>query len=144
MKYAFPHDLWLVEFDEGQMKYAIKNLIINTSEAMPQGGLLNVRAENFENLSESSGKSLSLLEGRYVKISIRDEGIGIPKEHILTIFDPYFSTKERGAQKGMGFGLATTYSIINRHDGRITVESEIGIGTTFTIYLPAMKKPLNG
>nr|MBC8394125.1 response regulator [Deltaproteobacteria bacterium] len=69
-------------------------------------------------------------------------GVGIPEEHLSRIFDPYFSTKEMGIQKGMGLGLATTYSIINRHDGHITVESEVGCGTTFTLYLPAHEKDL--
>jgi len=140
--YSISHDLWFVEFDEGQIKYAIKNLIINAFEAMPQGGSIILRAENFENCAETREQSLSLPEGRYVKISIRDQGVGIPKEHLSMIFDPYFSTKDRGTQKGMGLGLTTTYSIINRHDGHITVESELGVGTIFTIYLPAMKKSL--
>ena len=139
-EFFFPPDLWLVEFDEGQMKQAVKNMIINAVESMPDGGSIDVRAENFEIGSEPVKRSLPLLEGQYVKISIRDQGVGIPEEHLSVVFDPYFSTKEMGIQKGMGLGLATTFSIISRHDGHITVESEVGVGTTFTLYFPAHEK----
>jgi signal transduction histidine kinase len=76
--------------------------------------------------------------GKYVKISIQDQGVGIQEEHLSMIFDPYFSTKEMGSQKGMGLGLATTYSIIKRHDGYIAADSKVGVGSTFHIYLPAI------
>jgi len=82
--------------------------------------------------------ALPIKEGKYVKIEIEDEGIGIPKEHLSKIFDPYFTTK----QKGSGLGLATSHSIIKRHDGYIAVESELGVGTTFYIYLPASSKQI--
>jgi CheY-like chemotaxis protein len=91
---------------------------------------------------ESTDRSIPLSDGNYVKISIRDHGIGIPEEHLPKIFDPYFSNKEMGIQKGTGLGLAITYSIINRHDGHITVESEVGVGTTFTLYLPVREKAI--
>jgi two-component system cell cycle sensor histidine kinase/response regulator CckA len=132
-------DLWFVEFDEGQMKHAINNLIVNAIESMPDGGRIHVLAENF-NLTARG--DLLFPEGRYIRISIRDQGGGIPEGHRSQIFDPYFSTKEMGLQKGMGLGLTTTYSIINRHDGYITVESEVGVGTTFTIILPAPEKDI--
>jgi len=139
-EFLLPHDLWLVELDDGQMNHAVKNMIENAVESMPGGGSIDVRSENFEISSETIKSSLPLAEGKYVKISIQDNGVGIPKEHLPIIFDPYFSTKERGTQKGMGMGLAITYSIINRHDGHITVESEEGVGTTFSLYLPAHEK----
>ena len=139
-EFLFPDDLWLVKFDEGQMKHAVKNIIDNAVESMLDGGSIDIRTENFEISSETIEKSLPLSEGNYVRISIQDHGVGIPEEHLSKIFDPYFSTKDRGIQKGMRLGLATTYSIINRHDGHITVESEVGVGTTFTIYLPAHEK----
>ena len=141
VKYNFLilHDLWPIEFDEDQMKHAINNIIVNAVESMPDEGTVDVRAENF---NITAKQNLSLLEGKYVKISIRDHGVGIPKEHLSQIFDPYFSTKEMGIQKGMGLGLATTYSIINRHGGHITVESEVGVGTTFTLFLPALEKDI--
>jgi signal transduction histidine kinase len=143
IEYFSHHNLWLVDFDEGQMKFALKNLIVNAVEAMSQGGLIDVRTENFEIRSETMGQSLSLSVGKYVKISVRDQGTGIPKEHIPMIFDPYFSTKDRGTQKGMGLGLSTTYSIIKRHDGHLTIESEVGVGTTFYLYLHAHKNDAN-
>ncbi len=133
-------DLWFVDFDEGQMKHANNNMIANAVESMLDGGTIHVRAENF-NLT--AGGDLPFPEGRYVKISIRDHGVGIPEKHLAMIFDPYFSTKEMGLQKGMGLGLTTTFSIINRHDGYITVESEVGVGTTFTINLPAHEKNIS-
>ena len=138
-EFLIQHDLWLTEFDEDQMKHAINNLIVNAIESMPNGGTIDVRLENI-NITAEQG--FPLPEGKYVKISIRDHGVGIPEEHLSKIFDPYFSTKEMGIQKGMGLGLATTYSIINRHDGHITVESEVGVGTTFIIFLPAHEKDI--
>jgi CheY-like chemotaxis protein len=97
---------------------------------MPSGGTIEVRAENVK-LREQSG--LPLPAGRYIKIAVRDRGIGIPQEHLSKIFDPYFSTK----QKGSGLGLATAYSIITNHDGYMTVASTLEEGTIFRLYLPA-------
>jgi CheY-like chemotaxis protein len=119
-----------VEVDEGQMSQVINNLIINADQAMPEGGVIMVSTENV--VIDEKG-SLPLSPGRYVRISIRDQGIGIPESHIAKIFDPYFSTKE----KGSGIGLTTVYSIIKKHDGHITVESKVGAGSVFYIYLPA-------
>lgn len=123
-------DLWPVEVDEGQMYQVINNLFINAVQAMPGGGTINVRTENVVIRQKDA---LPLKDGKYVKISIKDQGVGIPKEHLQRIFDPFFTTK----QSGSGLGLATTYSIVRKHDGYITVESELGVGTTFHIYLPA-------
>jgi two-component system cell cycle sensor histidine kinase/response regulator CckA len=133
-EYSLPDDLLSVEADEGQMNQVITNLVLNAEEAMPQGGVLNIRAENIE---VKGGRDLPLPEGNYIEITIEDRGTGIPKEHLGRIFEPYFTTK----QKGSGLGLATAYSIIRNHDGYITAESELGVGTTFHIYLPASKKP---
>ncbi|HIJ20788.1 MAG TPA: response regulator, partial [Deltaproteobacteria bacterium] len=100
-------DLWPVEYDSRQMHYAITNVFTNAMEAMPQGGTVTIQAEN--KVIENKDKKFPLLldGGKYVRISIRDEGKGIPEEHLKQIFDPYFSTKERGEQKGMGMGLTT-------------------------------------
>jgi len=76
-------------------------------------------------------------DGSYIQISFSDQGVGIPEENLVRIFDPYFSTKEEGSKKGKGLGLATTYAIISKHQGHITVESELGAGSTFIVYLPA-------
>jgi len=133
-EFSLPDDLWPVEVDEGQMSQVITNLILNADQAMPGGGTINIRAEN----TVIKGKrDLPLPKGNYIKITVKDQGIGIPKKHLAKIFDPYFTTK----QKGSGLGLATTYSIIKNHEGYITVESEVGVGTTFHIQLPASKKP---
>ncbi|MEE8613072.1 MAG: ATP-binding protein, partial [Nitrospirales bacterium] len=128
-----PDDLWPVEVDEGQMSQVIQNLVINADHAMPEGGVLHIHASN--TLVDPS-QGLPIKAGRYVKVSIEDQGKGIPQEHLPKIFDPYFTTK----QKGSGLGLATTYSIVNRHGGHITVTSELGVGTTFTFFLPVSEK----
>jgi PAS domain S-box-containing protein len=125
-----PDNLWSVEVDEGQISQVIQNLLINADQAMPEGGTICVRAKN---VTLDADHALRLTPGNYITVSIEDHGIGIPAEHLPKIFDPYFTTK----QKGSGLGLATAYSIIKKHDGTITVESGLGSGTTFTIYLPA-------
>lgn len=83
--------------------------------------------------------NLPLPDGKYIRISVKDEGTGIPQEHLEKIFDPYFTTKKMNRSKGTGLGLAVCYSLIKKHDGYITVESEVGRGTTFHIYLAASK-----
>ena len=135
--FSIQDDLWPVEYDSRQMHYAINNVLINAVEAMPQGGTVTIQAEN--KVIENKDKEFPLLldGGKYVRISIRDEGRGIPEEHLNQVFDPYFSTKERGVQKGMGMGLTTAYAVVQKHGGHIMVNSTTGVGTTVTIYLPA-------
>lgn len=127
-------DLWHVEVDAGQISRVIHNMVINAREAMPKGGTIKIFAEN---ILVSPKDGIPLKEGRYVKISIQDQGVGVPHMHLQKIFDPYFTTKKKGSKKGTGLGLAICYSIIKNHDGHIAVESEIGVGTTFSVYLPA-------
>jgi signal transduction histidine kinase len=122
--------LWPVEVDTGQISQVIGNLVINATQAMPQGGGIKVYADN--DVLDKRG-ALPLEVGRYMRLSIEDSGHGIATEHIYKIFDPYFTTK----QKGSGLGLASSYSVIRNHGGHISVESELGIGTTFHVYLPA-------
>ncbi|NOY40088.1 MAG: PAS domain S-box protein [Nitrospirae bacterium] len=129
-KVSIAEDLRPVEIDKAQFSQVIDNLIINAQQAMPKGGTVEVSAENISAVSE---KMLPFQEGDFIKISIKDQGSGIPKKNLQKIFDPYFTTKK----KGSGLGLAITYSIIKKHDGYITVESKPGTGTTFHIYLPA-------
>lgn len=131
--FSLPEDLPTVEVDEGQISQVIHNLIINAEQAMPGGGIIKAYAEN---LSVTPSSGLPISDGEYVKIAITDTGVGIPRENLIRIFDPYFTTKEEGS----GLGLATVYSIIKNHGGYITAESEIGAGTTFYIYLPASQK----
>jgi PAS domain S-box-containing protein len=123
--------LRLVEVDEGQISQVIHNLVINAEHAMPEGGTIELRCSN---VTDDTHDMLPAREHGYVRVSVEDHGIGIPKEHQTKIFDPYFTTK----QKGSGLGLATTYSIIKKHGGSIAVESEQGRGTAFHVYLPAV------
>jgi PAS domain S-box-containing protein len=129
-EFEIPDNLWSVKADKGQLDQVISNICINANQSTTLGRTINVKAENY-NLEVKD--SLPLQEGKYVKITIKDQGIGIPTEYLQKIFDPYFTTK----QKGSGLGLATCYSIIKKHNGYIDVESEVGIGTIFHIYLPA-------
>jgi PAS domain S-box-containing protein len=129
-------DLWPVEIDPGQISQVINNVAMNADQAMPAGGVLRVQAENFQLAANSV--SLGLRAGRWVRISIQDQGIGIPEEYLKKIFDPYFTTKP----KGSGLGLATAYSIVKNHHGLIAVDSKPGEGSTFTICLPASEKEL--
>jgi len=138
-RFSIPDDISPVEIDEEQMKQAVHNIIANAQEAMAEQGMINVSCENIDIGVQDT---LTLKDGKYVKISIEDQGPGIPEEDLIKIFDPYFSTKEMGTQKGMGLGLSASDSIVKQHDGIITVESELGTGTTFSIYLPACVKEI--
>jgi signal transduction histidine kinase len=124
-----PADLWMAKADKGQIQQVISNLTINARQAMPNGGHLYITLEN----ATLTDRTIPVLPaGRYVRMTVRDEGTGIDPKSIDRIFDPYFTTK----QTGSGLGLATTYSIIKKHGGRIEVASEFGKGATFTLYLP--------
>ncbi len=132
-EFSLPEDLWPVEVDEEQFSQVISNLVINAHQAMPEGGIIRVKGEN---ITTKAAGALPIKPGRYVRISIHDQGTGIPRKHLPMIYDPFFTTK----QDGSGLGLTTAYSIINRHDGYLTVQSEPGTGTTFYIYLSASQK----
>ena len=131
--FSLPEDLRPVEADEGQIRQVIHNIVMNADQAMPQGGVITVSCAN---VIIGSLEVQALTPGEYVKISIADHGVGVPREHLAKIFDPYFTTK----QKGSGLGLATAYSIITKHGGDIAVESIMGAGTTLTLYLPASRE----
>jgi len=122
-------DLLSAEIDSGQIGHALHNILLNARQAMPEGGIIDVRAENVE----VDGDSLPLRAGKYVMISIQDHGWGIAANLVPRIFDPYFTTK----QSGSGLGLAMVHSIIAKHEGYIAVQSTLGVGTTFSVYLPA-------
>ncbi len=134
--YSFSPDLRAVEVDEGQITQVINNIVINAGHAMPDGGVIGVSAEN---VFITPDMSIPLEPGNYVKLSFNDHGTGIPEAIIPKIFDPYFTTK----QKGSGLGLATSYAIIQKHGGLITAESKVGEGSTFYIYLPASEKTVD-
>jgi PAS domain S-box-containing protein len=130
-----PDDLWTCEADENQITQVIDNILINARQAMPLGGTIRMCASN---VSRGAELTPLLSDKPYVKISIRDQGIGIQKEILPRIFDPFFTTK----QQGSGLGLAMAYSIVKKHNGLIGVDSEPGKGTVFTIYLPASQWPI--
>ena len=136
--FSFPDKFWQVDVDKGQFSQVIQNLVINADQAMPEGGIIEIKGENITFSDKNQIKDSVLREGDYIQLSVIDQGIGISKDHIQKIFDPYFTTK----QKGNGLGLATTYSIIKNHQGIVIVESQIGVGTTFTIYLPRSLKDI--
>jgi CheY-like chemotaxis protein len=117
--------LWSVEADKGQLSQVISNLVLNAQQAMPTGGMITIAAENVETS-----------EGRFVQITVHDEGVGIAPQYIDQIFDPYFTTKQHGS----GLGLAIIHSIISKHNGTITVDSKLNQGTLFTIHLPVSEK----
>jgi PAS domain S-box-containing protein len=131
--FTFTDNLWPVEMDHRQIGQAIHNVIMNAREAMPEGGLIEVSAENVTSDDDLS----NLRNGNYVKISITDCGKGIARRNLEKIFNPYFSTKKLGDKKGTGLGLSICHSIIRKHGGNVTVASEYGQGTTLHIYLPS-------
>jgi CheY-like chemotaxis protein/anti-sigma regulatory factor (Ser/Thr protein kinase) len=126
-------DIRTIEADEGQIGQVIQNIVLNADQSMPLGGMIRVSVRNMHAAAITAPPAD--LSGDLVQISIRDQGIGIPAEHLTRIFDPYFTTKE----KGSGLGLATSYSIVKNHGGLVRVQSEVGKGTTFFIYLPASR-----
>jgi nitrogen-specific signal transduction histidine kinase/ActR/RegA family two-component response regulator len=130
-EFSLPGENCFAEIDEGQIRQVIHNIIINAVESMPQGGTVRVACQKIQLKAEDG---VPLQAGDYAKISIQDAGTGISPEHLLKIFDPYFTTKEKRA----GMGLATSYSIIKNHGGYITAESALGKGTTIFIYLPTV------
>ncbi len=129
-EFTFQENLHPCEVDDGQISQVLNNMIINADQAMPEGGIINV---NVENITVDESCKLPLKSGEYVTIQVQDRGVGITPENLSKIFDPYFSTKE----KGSGLGLASSYSIIKNHGGFIEVDSKVGEGSTFTVYLPA-------
>ncbi len=135
-EYDIPDDLWNAKADEGQISQVVHNLVLNARESMQGGGTVVISAKN---VSVGSKSRLAVTPGNYIKISIIDKGYGIPKKNMLKIFEPYFTTKD----KGHGLGLAVTYSVVKKHNGFIFVDSEIGAGTTFDIYLPAIKEDVS-
>ena len=130
--FAIPDDLWAVEVDAGQIAQVINNLVLNANDSMPEGGVIRINATN-TNIIERH--VLAVKPGEYIHISIEDEGCGIVPEHKSKLFDPYFTTKKTGS----GLGLASSFSIVTNHGGTITVESEAGVGSTFHVYLPAVR-----
>lgn len=133
-RFEFTDDLWSAQIDESQMHQVVHSLVSNAAEVMPQGGVIDIGAQNVDLTTDHIQP---LKAGHYIKWFVRDRGVGMSQEHMKKIFDPYFTTKEMSSVKGMGLGLAICYSIVKSHEGMITVESSPGAGTTFTVYIPA-------
>lgn len=132
-EWDLPDDLWPVHVDTTQMNQVVHNLVINAMQAMPDGGVLTIRGTNLIFGSTTQIKGITIPPGFYIKLTFSDEGVGMTPEQLNNIFDPYFTTKDTGT----GLGLTTVYTIIQRHDGAIIVDSTPGEGTTFEIYIPA-------
>jgi PAS domain S-box-containing protein len=139
---SFSEDLWTVDVDQGQMDQVFLNLFVNASQAMPGGGHLDLQTENIV-FSETDVPMVGVTKGRYVGISVTDDGVGMDKKTMDRIFEPFFTTKPKGM--GSGLGLASAYGIVKNHGGGIHVYSEPEKGTTMKIYLPATEgQPLIG
>ncbi|MDQ1350700.1 MAG: two-component system, cell cycle sensor histidine kinase and response regulator CckA, partial [Acidobacteriota bacterium] len=144
-------DLSSLDADEGQLVQVFDNLLRNAVDAIREKNRgemgdtagdkevcnIIIRARNHE---QTDSDSRQLKPGRYVKVTIEDRGVGIPPEHLGMVFDPYFSTKDKGSQRGMGLGLAICYSIVTKHEGSIKIESQPGKGTVVEVYLPAFNE----
>jgi len=134
---TMPDDIPIVELDEFQIGHVFQNLFANAAEAMPDGGIVTVKGAY---IPIGSQENINLKSNPYVKISVIDQGCGIDPDEVDKIFDPYFSSKQKGQQKGMGLGLTIAHSIVRKHDGRIMVISEKGAGTAVDVYLPSRVK----
>ncbi|SOB95331.1 hybrid sensor histidine kinase/response regulator [Thalassospira xiamenensis] len=135
LKVSHGRDIGLVKVDPGQLDQVIINLVVNARDAMAaNGGTLTVQTGT-EIVDEARNTGTELIPpGDYIRIEVSDTGIGIPKDNLTRIFEPFFSTKQRG--EGTGLGLSTVYGIVKQTGGFVAVQSEPGVGTTFTIYLP--------
>jgi PAS domain S-box-containing protein len=134
---SIPDNLWNVTIDEGELKRIIQNLVVNARDAMANGGVVKVRADN---IIVGKEDELSLKEGAYVIISVEDHGAGIPEEDLHRIFDPYFTTRESPGRRVAGLGLSIVSSIVRYYGGHIKVESEVGVGTNVMVYLAAASR----
>lgn len=139
---SFPEGLWVVKADISQIALAIGNVITNSKEAMPQGGVIRIEVENVDTVPGQSSNALSGQDAKYVKIAIRDQGVGIPGNILPQVFDPYFTSKGVKHVKGLGLGLTVTYSIVKKHGGFTEIVSQPDTGTTVTIYLPASERQI--
>lgn len=129
-EFSLPDDLWLTDVNQGQMEQAIQNLVLHMKQSMLEEGTIRIRGEN---VVVGEEMRLPLQPGRYVKVSVEEEGEGIPGEHLGRIFDPYYAMEQRGD----GLRLAAFYSIVKNHDGHVAVKSQPMVGTTFYMYLAA-------
>jgi PAS domain S-box-containing protein len=139
MRFSIPTDIWTIRGDPTQIHQVFLNLCVNARDAMPSGGSLTIKVENSVLDDQYAAMNLAANPGRYVLISVTDTGSGIPSDLLEKIFEPFFTTK--ALTKGTGLGLSTVLAIVKSHEGMINVYSEMGKGTTFKVYLPAMENP---
>jgi PAS domain S-box-containing protein len=137
MQESYAENLWAVEIDQNQFSQVLVNLFVNAWQAMPAGGVLSVSTAN-SGIDDDHATALGVAPGRYIRIDVVDTGRGMDAATLKKVFDPFFTTKRGG--RGSGLGLASVYGIVTNHNGAIDVGSEVGVGTTFTIYLPASEK----
>ncbi len=135
-EFSFEENLWPLETDVGQIHQVFRNVLLNARESMKNRKTIRICVENISSLIDEPIVDKPLTDSKFIKIVISDQGDGIPQQIIHNIFDPYFSTKERGAQTGMGLGLTVALSIVKQHDGHLVVNSEENVGTSVCIYLP--------
>ncbi len=132
-----PENIWATQIDRTAAENAVLNLIVNARDAMPDGGRIDIQIENlFFALSDPEARRLHLEAGSYVRLQIRDTGIGIPESQMRQIFDPFFTTKAAG--EGTGLGLSTVFGFMQQSRGGVSVDSQVGKGSTFDLYFPAM------
>jgi two-component system cell cycle sensor histidine kinase/response regulator CckA len=138
VKKSLTNEVCLVNGDDGQIQQALLNLLINARDAMPDGGVVSVQSEKIDFDTRKQDPAPEARTGEYVAISVTDHGVGMDRQIQQRIFEPFFSTKDQG--KGTGLGLAVVYGVVNSHNGFITVQSEPGIGSQFTLYFPLLKE----
>jgi two-component system, cell cycle sensor histidine kinase and response regulator CckA len=136
LKCRYGTDLPLVQADPGMIEQVLINLVINSRDAMPKGGQLEIATESIALDEAAARKNPEARAGQFVRVTVADNGTGIAPDHLPRIFEPFFTTKEAG--KGTGLGLATVYGIVKQHHGWIEVSSQLGAGATFRVFLPAM------
>ncbi|MGV8039129.1 MAG: ATP-binding protein [Thermoanaerobaculaceae bacterium] len=137
--FAATQDVWTVNADPGQLEQVLMNLCINARDAMPRGGTLHLSTENVAVGTDFLETHPWGPPGEYARLTVRDTGTGMARDTLSHLFQPFFTTKEPG--KGTGLGLATVYGIVKQHGGMVDVESEMGRGTTFHVYLPRVARP---